>query len=377
MVFYRKYRPQKISELDSEQVRNSLLTLISSKEIPHALLFTGPKGLGKTSAARIVAKIINCEVPRVPKVSRVARGEKARGTRGTHDTRDALSTIEPCNKCSQCVSITKGTNLDVLEIDAASNRGIDEIRDLREKIALVPSGAEKKIYIIDEVHMLTTEAFNALLKMLEEPPNHAMFILCTTEAQKVPETIRSRCFRVAFKRASEAELMRSLKRIVVAEKIAIDKEAMGEIAKSSDGSFRDASKYLEQAKAHAGKKKIIREHMLTLFGKSQNGLNVLILLKEKNLKDSLLSLNDAVEEGLNVKTWLEDSIAMLHSTLLQKYNIHSDEVDTRLTTLTEEELKRIIQLFMRAHQELKTAVIPQLPVEIAIIEYCIDKEVSE
>jgi DNA polymerase-3 subunit gamma/tau len=177
MVFYRKYRPQKIEELDSASVRENLYSIFSKGNYPHAFLFTGPKGLGKTSAARIVAKIVNCE-------------KKAKGK------------IEPCNKCDQCQSIASGSNLDVLEIDGASNRGIDEIRDLREKIKLAPFKASKKVYIIDEVHMLTTEAFNALLKTLEEPPAHVLFILCTTEQHKVPATIASRCFRINFTRAN-------------------------------------------------------------------------------------------------------------------------------------------------------------------------------
>ena len=163
MVFYRKYRPQKIDDLDSAAVRDTLHAVLQN-DVSHAFLFTGPKGLGKTSTARIVAKVVNCE-------------RKKKGS------------IEPCNECDQCVSITNGTNVDVLEIDAASNRGIDEIRELKEKIRLAPVAAHRKVYIIDEVHMLTTEAFNALLKTLEEPPSHAMFILCTTEAHKVPETI--------------------------------------------------------------------------------------------------------------------------------------------------------------------------------------------
>src|SRR3989344_2078517 len=168
MVFYRKYRPQTIEELDSEVVRDKLTNILSRPSSFHALLFTGPKGLGKTSAARIVAKVVNCE--------KLNQKQTAKSRK--------LS-VEPCNKCDQCVSITNGTNIDVLEIDGASNRGIDEIRDLREKIRLSPFQALKKVYIIDEVHMLTTEAFNALLKTLEEHPNPVIFILCTTDPQKV------------------------------------------------------------------------------------------------------------------------------------------------------------------------------------------------
>src|SRR5579884_4048056 len=189
MVFYRKYRSQTINDLDSTAVRETLLRILQKPQsIPHAFLFTGPKGLGKTSTARIVAKVVNCTARHGPQPA---------------------SRIEPCNECSQCTSITNGTNLDVFEIDAASNRGIDEIRDLKEKIRLSPVAAKKKVYIIDEVHMLTTEAFNALLKTLEEPPSHAMFILCTTEQHKVPATILSRCFHIGFSKATPDELVRS------------------------------------------------------------------------------------------------------------------------------------------------------------------------
>src|ERR1035437_6549591 len=235
MVFYRKYRPQKIEDLDNESVRKTLYSIFSKGDFSHAFLFTGPKGLGKTSTARIVAKVINCE--------------KHIGLKGQRSEKE----IEPCNKCEQCLSISNGNNLDVLEIDGASNRGIDEIRDLKEKINLAPFKASKKIYIIDEVHMLTTEAFNALLKTLEEPPSHAVFILCTTEQHKVPATIASRCSKINFTRATEEEFVRSLQRVVKAEELKADKEALLEIAKLSDGSFRDGVKLLEEVAIFAGR----------------------------------------------------------------------------------------------------------------------------
>ncbi|MBI2036431.1 DNA polymerase III subunit gamma/tau [Candidatus Microgenomates bacterium] len=347
MVFYRKYRPQKISELDSEPVRVSLANILSAKEPPHALLFTGPKGLGKTSAARIVAKIVNCS----------AKQNK------------------PCNKCGQCVSITNGTNLDILEIDAASNRGIEEIRDLREKIKLAPSAARKKVYIIDEVHMLTPEAFNALLKTLEEPPSHAMFILCTTEVHKVPKTIASRCFHIVFKNATGQELERSLKRIISMEKINMDQEALAIIAKNADGSFRDGAKILEQAVLAVGRKKITGERILALLGSSKNGLEIFEALKEKNAGRALNWLNEAVAGGLNIKSWLEETLAVLHTVLLFKYDIKEGEVNDEVLQFTQEELKKLIMLFSKAHQELRLAVIAQLPVELAIIEYCMEEGV--
>src|SRR3989344_3047091 len=165
LPFYLKYRPQHLNDLvGQEQVKKNLISAFENSKLSHAYLFVGPRGTGKTSTARILAKMVNCE-----------------------DKSEV-----PCNKCATCLSITDGSNLDLIEIDAASNRGIEDIRSLREKIKLAPSGAKKKVYIIDEVHVLTTEAFNALLKTLEEPPNRAVFILCTTEIHKVPDTIMSR-----------------------------------------------------------------------------------------------------------------------------------------------------------------------------------------
>src|SRR5260221_6410497 len=221
MVYYRKYRPQTISELDSEKVRDTLYAVLSGKEIPHAFLFTGPKGLGKTSTARIVAKVVNCLHIRSVIASGAKQSQKEQeiATNSSSSRNDA--NIEPDNTCDQCISITNGTNIDVLEIDGASNRGIDEIRELRDRVNLAPSRAKKKIYIIDEVHMLTNEAFNALLKTIEEPPSHVMFVFCTTEPHKVPATIISRCFHVQFPRATDTDIVRSLERIVTGEKLIV------------------------------------------------------------------------------------------------------------------------------------------------------------
>ena len=249
MVFYRKYRPQTINELDNEEIRNALYSIFSKSfsSVPHAFLFSGPKGLGKTSAARIVAKIINCE--------------KHQNLKGKRTEKE----IEPCNKCDQCISISQGSNVDVLEIDGASNRGIDEIRDLRDKIKLSPARATKKVYIIDEVHMLTTEAFNALLKTLEEPPSHVVFILCTTELNKVLPTITSRCFQIKFTKATSEELVRSFQRITKNEKINIETPALLEIAKLSDASFREGAKMLEELSLSYGNRKITKDLVLEKY----------------------------------------------------------------------------------------------------------------
>jgi DNA polymerase-3 subunit gamma/tau len=217
-TLYLKYRPQKIDELDIAEARESLGKIVKSGEVPHAFLFSGPKGTGKTSAARIIAKIVNCE----------SGGAK------------------PCDKCDQCKSISVGGNIDVIEIDAASHRGIDDVRTLRDAVKLSPAQAKKKVYIIDEAHMLTTEASNALLKTLEEPPEHVMFILATTNPEKLIPTIRSRTTNINFRKATDDEVIRSLLRVVAGEKKKISEASLSLIAKAANGSFRDATKILEQ-----------------------------------------------------------------------------------------------------------------------------------
>ncbi len=343
MVFYRKYRPQKISELDNESVRENLTSILSQKSSPHAFLFTGPKGLGKTSAARIVAKVINC----------VGRKDK--------------TSIEPCNKCEQCISITNGNNLDVLEIDGASNRGIDEIRDLREKIRLAPFKAEKKVYIIDEVHMLTTEAFNALLKTLEEPPGHAVFVLCTTEMQKVPATIASRCFRINFTKASPDEFVRSLSRIIKVENIKIDKDAVLEIAALSDGSFRDGVKILEEIVHFAGRKTITKDlvnEKYNMLGIGQSVEEMLKSLSEKNINKGIKICQSLEKQGVDFKFFTEKLIERLHFMLLVEAGVEKGETFFSLT-----EIKKLFDILSEAYQDTKYAVLPQTPLEVAVIEW--------
>ena len=381
MVFYRKYRPQKIEDLDNKEVRQSLYSLLtnfsfepdprlSSKRTPslrssvHAFLFTGPKGLGKTSSARIVAKVINCE-------KHLPRGKAGKNIKGKLNEKE----IEPDNKCSQCVSITNGNNLDVLEIDGASNRGIDEIRDLKEKINLAPFKAFRKIYIIDEVHMLTTEAFNALLKTLEEPPNHAVFILCTTEPQKVPATIASRCFRVNFTRATSEELVRSLLRIVKAEDIKIENPALLEIAKLSDGSFRDASKILEEVLNFAGRKNITADlvnEKYNMLGIGQSVSEMLEALAKKDMKKGFLICQNLVKQGMDFKYFIEQLVERLHLMLLIKVGAEqapSTFKGETFESLSVGDIKKLFELLSESYQDTKFAVLPQAPLELAVLEW--------
>ena len=349
MVFYRKYRPQKIDDLDSAAVRDTLHAVLQN-DVSHAFLFTGPKGLGKTSTARIVAKVVNCE-------------RKKKGS------------IEPCNECDQCVSITNGTNVDVLEIDAASNRGIDEIRELKEKIRLAPVAAHRKVYNSDEVHMLTTEAFNALLKTLEEPPSHAMFILCTTEAHKVPETIVSRCFQIMFKPATEEELVRSFKRIVEGEKLEIDDEALKYIAYLANRGFRDGAKALEEVSLLAKPgEKMAKEFIEKIYKTSitiQGSFSFLKFLKDKDIKKCLEMIKALIDEGADLKYFTTQLLSELHEILLN--NVELGEINkTLLGTLKfkNDEIVRLVNLFSKASIDIKYAVLPQLPLEMAVIEWC-------
>jgi DNA polymerase-3 subunit gamma/tau len=351
MVFYRKYRPQTIDELDNKEVRQSLYSIFSKGSFAHAFLFTGPKGLGKTSTARIIAKVINCE--------------KHKDLKGLRSEKE----IEPCNKCEQCVSITSGNNLDIFEIDGASNRGIDEIRDLKEKIKLAPFRASKKVYIIDEVHMLTTEAFNALLKTLEEPPSHAVFILCTTEPHKVPATIASRCFRINFTRATDEDLTRSMQRIVKAEGIKIEPQAILEIAKLSDGSFRDAAKILDEIAIFAGSKTVTADLVNEKFnslGITENLNRMIEVFVKKDTKKGLEICRELVKQGMDFKFFIEQLTNQLHLILLQKVGVEKADKESLLTL---SEIKKLFELLTTAYQETKTAVLAQMPLELAILEW--------
>ncbi|MBC7190229.1 DNA polymerase III subunit gamma/tau, partial [Candidatus Aerophobetes bacterium] len=222
----RKWRPQTFQEIiGQDHITRTLINAISLGRINHAYLFAGPHGTGKTSTARVLAKALNCEKGPVP---------------------------DPCNRCSSCLEITRGESLDVLEIDGASNRGIDEIRQLRERISTSPMKGRFRIYIIDEVHMLTGPAFNALLKTLEEPPSHAIFIFATTDPEKVPLTIISRCQRFDFKKIGFSDILARLEQIIEKENIKATPSSLKLIAKASENSMRDAEKILDQLISYTG-----------------------------------------------------------------------------------------------------------------------------
>lgn len=375
MVYYRKYRPQTISELDSVSVRETLQAVLSKKETPHAFLFTGPKGLGKTSTARIIAKVVNCE--HTVDLPEQREGSQKGSEKILKQVQNDKS-FEPDNTCDQCVSITNGTNIDVLEIDGASNRGIDEIRDLRERVRLAPSQAKKKVYIIDEVHMLTTEAFNALLKTIEEPPSHVMFMFCTTEPHKVPATILSRCFHIAFMPATEEEIVHSLQRIVTGEKLSVEPAALVSLAQMADGGFRDGAKLLEEAVTLSGGQKIttqIIEEKFHIKGITQDVDNLLSALAVKNVREGMRIISTAVMQGNDIKFFTAAVIDTLHSLLLEKVGT-SEKKHTISEKFSLEEIETLVFLATDCAQQLKYSLIPQLPLELFVIAWCGQKSGS-
>ncbi len=330
-------------------VRESLQKILKSKKIPHAFLFSGPKGTGKTSAARIIAKTINCP----------------------HQKKEG----EPCNRCEICQEITVGSSLDLIEIDAASNRGIDDIRNLREKIKLSPAKCQYKVYIIDEAHMLTTEAFNALLKTLEEPPAHAVFILCTTEAQKIPKTILSRCLQIKFRRSKFEEVIRSLQRVVKGEKLLPAKGVLEAIAQNADGSFRDAQKILDQLSSTGSKISLTEAQRVLGQVEELKPEKLLQFLASKDLKASFSEIDRIVNFGADLELYLQNLLEKLRLILLKMIGVKVDNgQETELIdNFNKDDIIRLINLFSRAASEMKTTPIAQLPLELVTVEWCESK----
>jgi len=334
--YYQKYRPKKVSELNLFSVRDFFEAVLKSGQVSHAYLFVGPRGSGKTSAARILSQVVNCELNK--------------------DRRDNL--LDPCGECSSCLSLNKGGAVDVIEIDAASNGLVEDIRDLREKVRLAPANLRKKVYIIDEVHMVSTAGFNALLKTLEEPPAHAMFILCTTESHKVPETIVSRCTKINFYKANEVEMIDSLKRVIEGESLLISDLALPVLASMSDGSFREAHKLLEQL---AGFGVEITDSLI--LEKLGGASKVLI----KMAVEAALSHDSA--KVLEVFAELErgSSKAQIVLTMLITYLKQQMELAVKSGANVKEILKMLDMLIVSS-EKIKVSPEPLLPLELVLLE---------
>ena len=366
-VLYRTYRPQKFSDLvGQEAIASTLLAQLESGKFSHAYLFYGPKGTGKTSTARILAKAVNCE----------GLGSSKLGSR-----RKILNAKfgEPCNKCDSCLAISQGSHLDVLEIDAASNRGIDEIRDLREKIKLSPIGGRFKVYIIDEVHMLTAEAFNALLKTLEEPPAHAIFILCTTELGKLPPTVISRLQKFHFERAASDDLVKVLEKIAKSENVKVKEEAAAAIAQIADGSYRDAVSIFDQL---SSKGAIVLDDVLRIarIGGWNQLYEFVQYLAGKRLKEAVLAIEKISEDGLDISYFTKNLILFLEKLLFIKIGIISENVENYSRNQVEKmkklsvdfdilTLQNLMKIFLVAEGDMKLYPLPQISLILAICKY--------
>ncbi|MDD5098806.1 MAG: DNA polymerase III subunit gamma/tau [Candidatus Colwellbacteria bacterium] len=362
LALYRKYRPKTVAEIiGQESVSVSLLNAAKADKIGHAYLFYGPRGSGKTTAARIVAKLANCEKRAVDPEFR-KKGE-------------------PCNECRACREIDEGRALDVIEIDAASNRGIDEIRSLKEGIRLAPTSYRYKVFLIDEVHQLTKEAFNALLKTLEEPPAHAIFVLATTEYDKLPATIVSRTQRFGFKKIPVGKIIDKLKRIATAEKIKISNEALEVIAIAADGGFRDAESLFEQVVSLEDKEITLSEveRILGRVGAVKTAVMAEELITRN--KEALVILSEIASEGYNLNQLVKDLILYIRRVLVLAYNekmedIFKDEMTPESLSRMKEMAKNcdkqktveLIRLLIRAYGEMKYSPFAIVPLEVAIVE---------
>ena len=367
LALYRKYRPQSFAEIiGQEHVVKTLANAIASGRLTHAYLFSGPRGCGKTTIARLLARAVNCQNRKEGK-------------------------FEPCNQCSSCQEINEGRALDLIEIDAASHRGIDEVRELRDGIRFVPTKSKYKVFIVDESHQLTREAANALLKTLEEPPSHAIFVLATTEIHKMISTIISRCQRFDFRKLTLPEIIKRLEDICEKEKVKIEKPALELIALNSTGSLRDAESLLDQALTFAStfNRELKAEDIKDLLGLVEVELvsKFTDFLCQKKTMEAIHFLNEISEKGLDLQEFSKSLINYLRQALILK--ISQPEVGSRdnplITGLTKEEfarlqtqaatfqdneLQNILNLFLGAQNKMEYSPIPQLPLELAIIESC-------
>lgn len=352
-ALYRVFRPQTFAEVrGQDHISTTLKNAILTDRLAHAYLFCGPRGTGKTSSAKILAKAVNCL-----------------------DLQDG----EPCNQCENCKAINAETFMDVMEIDAASNRGIDEIRELRDKVRFAPSQGKRKVYIIDEVHMLTNEAFNALLKTLEEPPAHVLFILATTDPQKIPLTVLSRCQRFDFRKINTQEIRNHLADIVQEEGVAISEEALNAIARKAAGGMRDAISVLDQCIAFAGERIELSHVELVLGTVSEDATaNLIDAVVAQDYSKMFLLLHDFVQQGKDIKQIMRDCVQYCRQLLLLKVAPQEQLVElpqacmahakAQVQTLPVAFLGRIINRLTEAEKDLRYSNQPQIILEAALVD---------
>ncbi|MCF6276615.1 MAG: DNA polymerase III subunit gamma/tau [Candidatus Magasanikbacteria bacterium] len=363
MSLYRKHRPQSFEQVAGQiHIIQTIKNQLSKNKTAHAYLFSGPRGIGKTTTARLIAKSLNC----------TERKEKE---------------FEPCNSCSSCTSIVDGRSIDVIEIDAASNTGVDTVREnIIENAQFKPTNSLFKVFIIDEVHMLSTSAFNALLKTLEEPPEYIVFILATTELHKLPDTIVSRCQRFQFKKIDAEAIKTHLLKIAKKEKLTVEDDVLNRIIQKSEGHLRDAISLLDQLTS-SGEKKITKE-MADMFLPSSNIESILEFtenLFQKNTSICLQKLNEIVETGSNPKQITLNLLDLLRNILILKSNPELGIIEINLDKKSQEkinnlqnqianiELVNLIDLLLKRKIEIPNSPIPQLPLELFVIEFTCDK----